>query len=273
MIARKQLNYLAVPLMLLMAAAVLDATVSRLFTSDSRISAQPGTGVYVSGTLEAPVLGGQTSSGPAAEQGYDPNMILGVRGDGDGLSIRFEELTGTIWRAYIQVDKFAEPGQRIFYVHDKLVDPGPEAEATVLTVYPDLASYRASFHSLFLRYLGIKAWWVAAALLPVSVGLLVLSFMLSSREEEKLRSRGIGSIYKLAQRGKEWELVFGLGLNQGIAKGDVLDVLDENMNIVCEITALEVAAEHSAALVEGASPVRPGHRIARRTDREQDCRP
>lgn len=265
--ARRKLNLLAVPLMLIMAAAVLDATISRLLTSDNELSALPGTALFASGTLENPVLGGQTSSGPT-DKAYDPNTLLAADGDTQDLIINFEEVVGVIWRAHIEVPVDALPGKRIFWVHERLVPPGEEAESTSLTVFGDEASFRASFHSLFLRFLGIKAWWVAAALLPVSVALLVISFLLSGREEEVLKSRGIGSIYKLARRGGEWEVVFGLGSIHGLQQGDTLALLDEKMNHVADVVALEIRAEYSATLVDGTLPIKPGFFVARTTTPE-----
>jgi hypothetical protein len=267
--ARRKLNLLAVPLMLLLAAAVLDATISRLLTSSTEFSALPGDVVHATGKLEDPVLGGQTASGPT-DAVYDPNTLMEVSGDTQGLTFRFQEVVGTIWRAEIDVEPDCLPGQRIFWVHERLVPPGQDAEALSLTVFADAASYRASFHSLFLRLLGIKAWWVAATLLPVSVALLVLSFVISGRDEARLRSRGIGPIYKLARRGPEWEVVFGLGTVQGIQKGDKLALLDENLDHIAFVQALEVRAEYSATLVEGSLPIRHDFRVARIADTQTD---
>ncbi|MGE4291514.1 MAG: hypothetical protein AB7E32_04815 [Desulfovibrio sp.] len=259
--ARRKLNLLAVPLMVILAAAVIDATVSRLLTSDTEYSALPGTSVQASGVLENPVLGGQTSSGPA-DAAYDPNTLLEASGDTQDLFFHFEEVVGIIWRARIDVSPQALPGLRVFWVHERLVPPGQEAESCALTVFADKSSYEASFHSLFRRLLGIKAWWVAAALLPVCVALLALSFVVSNREDAMLRSQGIGSIYKLARRGEEWEVVFGLGSNQGVRQGDRLALLDDNLDHVDFVQALEVRAEYSATLVSRALPIKHNFHIA-----------
>lgn len=263
--ARHRLNLLAVPLMLLMAVAVVDAIASRVLTPSNEFNALPRAEVYVSGLLEEPVLGGQRADGSAGKA-YDPNLLLSTSGDTEGLEINFEEVVGTMWRARIFVAPDALPGRRVFWVHERLVQPGTDAPPTVLTVFENEGAFRASFHSLFLRYLGIKAWWVALGLLPVSIGLLAASYMISGREEEQLKRRGIGPIYKLARRGGEWEVVFGLGSAQGVQTGDTLRLLDARLNRVAEVVALEVRPEFSATLVDGRLPIKPDFHVARMDD-------
>lgn len=263
--ARRKLNLLAVPLMLLLAAAVIDATVARLRTPDNAFGALAGDEFPVSGKLEGPVLGGQTASGPT-DTALDPGTLLQASGDLQGLQLRFEEVVGTLWRGRVRVAPDALPGRRVFWVHERLVPPGSDAQPTILTVYEDAAAYRAGFHSVFRRLLGLRPWWVAAGLLPLCLGLLACSYVISGREEAELRRRGIGPLYKLARRGGQWEVVFGIGTAQGVARGDRLALLDDRLDHVTFVVALEVREDYAATLVDGALPIRHDFHIARLPD-------
>ncbi len=259
---RRLLNGLAIPTLIVMLLAFLDASISSFLEPDTLFRALSGQSLPVSGVLDNAVEGGQESSG-LAEARYDPNTLVRVDPASQAFQINFKEVKGRIWRGELVVREDAEPGEHGFWVHGRYDKPSKESEVYVLRVFADKASYRADFRSMSMRLLGVKPWILGVSLLPVGVLLLGLSFLLSSREESRRQALGIGSIYKLAKRDDHWEVIFGLGSKHGVSEGDRLVILDRGRARIGDLVAQKVRADFSIAQVALETPLAPGLLVAR----------
>lgn len=255
-------NGIAITALIMMVLAFIDASISGLTEPDTLFRAVRGDSIPVSGLVGKAVEGAQETSGFVSER-YDPNTLLRVTPVSQAYRLDFVELKGKIWRGVLTIPTIVEPGEYRFHVHGRHDSPTPDDEAYVLRIFVDKASYRADFRSWFMRLLGVKPWVATMSLIPVGVLLLGASFLVSSRDETRMQAKGIGSIYKLARRDDHWEVIFGLGSNQGVNEGDRLAILDRGRAHVGDLVAQKVRADFSIAHVALDTPLAPGFLVAR----------
>ena len=218
-----------------------------------------GQTVPVSGDLSAPpVIGARMGEDPSVEE---VRKLLACEIDSPDLTLSFLELKGRVWRGELTARLTADTGQFGFRVYNA-VDPDREEPIYVVRLFPDQAALQADLPSFAARYLGVKPIWITFLALPLALILLFFSYLRSGREEEELQTQGIGSIYRLAKRKTDWEIIFGLGSEHGVHPGDRLLLLNRDRQIVGELTASRVGIDGSHANVPLDTDVRPGYFVA-----------
>ena len=70
-------------------------------------------------------------------------------------------------------------------------------------------------------------------------------------------------IYKLARRKDHWELVFGLGSEDGIGEGSILEVRDVKGRLVGTVTPTRVTRETAEARLALDADISPYHLVAK----------
>lgn len=255
----KLFHRLALIVFMVFVLSVGDACLSTLDPSNLyRIA--PGQTVPVSGDLiEPPLLGARMDNpDPTPEE---ITGLISYETDSPDLSMTLLELKGRVWRGTLTARPTAKSGQYGFKVYN-LSDTSQEQPIYVVRLFPDAAALQADLPSFAARYLGIRPIWITFGTLPVGILMFLLSFLRSGREEEALQARGVGSIYKLAKRKTEWEIIFGLGSEHGVHPGDRLLVLDRKQQVVGELTASRVGIEGSHATLPLDADIRPGYFVA-----------
>jgi hypothetical protein len=195
------------------------------------------------------------------------DKVLAQQADVPGLSIRFEELRGRMWRGELAVGEGTAPGQ-----HKVMVFPretlNPEAPPVApslvhVAVFASPAAMRQSYVSLSERYLGFGPWWMIAAIVPLAALLLLYNFRRSAVEDAVLQARGMGPIYKLAKAKDHWDMLFGLGTIHGVREGENLALLNRQRQRVGTVTAREVKADSASARLDPEADVSPFHLVAK----------
>ncbi|MBG0776093.1 MAG: hypothetical protein H0S85_06615 [Desulfovibrionaceae bacterium] len=177
--------------------------------------------------------------------------------------LRFIELKGRLWRATLYAPLGAKPGEASLQVYFRGYDPGPESKRYTVRIYPDQAALNADLTSYLERYLGLQPWWLVVGLIPVILALFWVVYRQTTQEEAQLIGMGIGPIYKLAKRGADWEVVFGLGRVHGVRAGDELAILDARYNRVGTLVVDQAEEDFSAAALPMGSDIKPGYFVVR----------
>jgi hypothetical protein len=201
------------------------------------------------------------SGGPLANR--DLNRLLAVSPENRHYAIQSTGVNGRIWRGILKTEPFSAPADLAFQV---LRTGKPKEQRPIIYhvfIYPDEASYRHSYLSLTKRWTGIDPLWAPLMLLPLGVLIFWFGFRIARQEESDLQAGGVGPIYRMVKQKEYWEVIFGLGSQQGIRPGDTLQVIDTQHRAVGEIVAAEVAADHTTAKVDRQAPIRSDYLIAR----------
>ncbi|MFZ0134774.1 MAG: hypothetical protein WAK95_19720 [Desulfobacterales bacterium] len=238
------------------------------------------------------VAGGQTEIGgkladpvdphelrPLPDQSADPeadrdvNHLLTASPPHRPYAIRFTGVNGRIWRGILTTEPFAAPADLTFQVLRTGKPAEPESVTYHVFIYPDESAYRRSYLSLTKRWTGIDPLWAPLVLLPGGMLIFWIGFRIARQEESDLQNGGIGPIYKLIKKKDHWEVIFGLGAQQGIRTGDTLLVLDARHRPAGEIVAGEVADDHTTATVDAKAPIRADFLVARAEGAAQGLKP
>lgn len=255
---RKIFHRLSLGILLLIILSVADAFLGSMEPSNL-FRVPRGQTIPVSGDLtNPPVIGARMGEDPSPE---DIKGLLGWETDSPDLALRILELKGRVWRGQLSARATADTGQYGFRVYN-LADPGQQERIYVVRLFPDQADLQADLPSFAARYLGIKPIWITFLGIPLAMLLFFFSYLRSSREEAALQTQGIASIYKLAKRKTDWEIIFGLGSEHGVHPGDKLLLLDRQRHVVGELTASRVGIDGSHATVPLDTDVRPDYFVA-----------
>jgi len=254
-------------LLVLILAAMLDTCISSFRAPKHFFQAVAGQEMAISGQLEGQVVpsgaGGNMFSENKVTQPALLAVLLRVSPEHRGLAIRFVERNGRLWRAVMTVQEGIAEGDYAFQVLQPN-EVGLEQPTYTVRVFASAAARRASDPSYTVRLTGIKPWWLILAAFPPLAILMARSWRTSQAEERRLRSIGIGTIYKLARRKDHWELVGGLGQSDGLRGGDPVYLLKPDHALLAETTVHSVKTDHFTAFVDLAVPVTPECLVARR---------
>jgi hypothetical protein len=228
--------------------AIVDSVVSGHLESETLFRALPGMHQPISGKLAQPVAAVETLTYVTDARFIQLDMI-GVQ--------------GRIWHGKLVVAPSAPPGAFHLRVFAAGSPADPHIPVLTVRVFDNPGQYQASFKSLIRRFSGLSPLWLAVAALPLVLGSLWLSYNLSGRKEAGLADRGIVPIVKMARLKTQWEISFALGLNQGIALGDILPLLDEELRPVGQVVVARIEASKSQAFVDFAANIAPNFFIAK----------
>jgi hypothetical protein len=253
--------------LVLILAAMLDTCVASFRTPKRLFPAVSGEELAISGQLEGQVVpsgaGGDMFSENKVTHPALLETLLRVSPEHRGLAIRFVERNGRLWRAILTVQSGVAVGDYAFQVLQPN-EVGLEEPTYTIRVFASSAARRASDPSYTVRLTGIEPWWLILAVFPPLAILMAKSWRTSRAEERRLRSLGIGTIYKLARGKDHWELVGGLGHADGLRGGDPVYLLSPNHAVLAEATVHSVKTDHFTAYVDLAVPVTPECLVARR---------
>jgi hypothetical protein len=253
-------------LLLLILAAMLDTCTAAYRGPKRQFAAVAGAQMTISGQLEGKVAPTGKSGDMFSENKVtDPALLqtlLHAAPAHREFDIRFVERNGRLWRAVLTVRQGAAEGDYPFRVLQP-EDDESEAPPYNVRIFKSAAARRASDPSFTVRLVGIEPWWLILAAFPPLAILMGMSWRNSRIEERRLRQLGIGTIYKLARRKDHWELVGGLGRDDGLQGGDPVYLLRPDRELLAQTAVDSVKADHFTARVELTVPVTPDCLVAR----------
>lgn len=179
------------------------------------------------------------------------------------VELEFVELRGTLWRAWVRAPRSLPAGEVKFVVFAKVQPPTDMTPRYTLRVFETPEALQADLPSISLRYLGFEPWWLVMVTLPLAAFFGFLVFRATGEEEDALIARGIGPIYKLAKKKEGWEILFGLGAQQGIQSGDELVLLTPDGRVVGSLRAGQTGPTSSRSTLAPDLVVRPDYYVAR----------
>ena len=251
---RKWVGVAGAILCVLLLFFISDALTARLRRPSNHFPCLPGQSVAVTGPL--------SEEKSALEQ-------LRYATDSKGVRLVFDDvltghrLGGRMWRGTIIVGTDAEPGR-----HEITVPAGEAANRLPpgtfsIDVFTDGRSLRRASPSYVRRYVGPSPWTAAA----ISGALVLLvfgaAFVLSQMASRLMEQEGRAEIWQVREVEKGYEIDFGLGLSNGVQRGDTLFVFDRKDRPVGSAVVQEVFQDRSLALAGRESPARPGFVISR----------
>ncbi len=241
------------------------------------IRALPDSRLYVVGETTQPFEGApvipEESDDPekAAERLRIINEALTYSSDIKDLRLEFHTLKGKMWQGLLIVPQDAPPGAYVITVSRAGAPLIPPVDAVIeepapltVKVFANARQYHADFWSLTERYLGVGPWWITIAIIPMAAVILYLVYREGDREDERLRRKGFGPIYKLAKRKGGWDIIFGLGSRQGVAEGEVLSVVDLEGYEVAELVAANVGPDAAKAFLTTDRRLRQDYLVTRK---------
>lgn len=225
---------------LVLTACVMDGLVAIVRTPKQEIHLYPGMRTMVAGKTEAAI----------------PELRwLTYETTAPGLSLHFLEAKGRLWRAEIALEPTAPEGLftlRVF-LHGEKAEDAKENPLYTVRILEDRQAYHASERSLLLRTLGVSPWFVAACAMPILVFYLYLSYKANDRLDRALRHQGIASVYRAVQnKDRSFTLFFGLGSADGLAPGDVVQVLAKDGRLLGRAHVESVSRNDAQARFDGA---------------------
>jgi hypothetical protein len=255
--------------LLVMLLSMIDSMISSFMTPKELFrtvagSREPISGKLVGNIIDIPGPGsllGNTVRDPKVLEDhliYEPQYPM--------LHLRFIELQGRLWRAWLETAAAAPPGTYPIHVFQRGNPPPKDAPAYVIQLFGDEHAYRNSFPSWIKRHLGIDPWWVSLGLLPVVLFFFAVSYVQAGKKDRALQAQGIGPIYKLVRSGGQWEVVFGLGWEHGIRPGDELTVCDRHLRCVGCLRATRVETDTAYASIGFDVPISADGYVVQRRD-------
>ncbi len=226
--------------------SVLDTFVSGHLEDPRTIRALPDTRHAVNGTLDVTV---------------DGISQLTYRGDVPGIVLTFLDLRGRIWRGELRVALPVQSGDyriRILNRQQPSVDAAP---ALRVLVFETPGALNASYPSICRKVLGISPWWVVVITFPPLVCALLLAYLHSSQRESDLERQGIYPIVKLARRKDHWEVGIGLHGEQKLFAGDLLRLLNTQLEPVGELRIRSVKGGLASAELDLSVEIAPAYYV------------
>jgi hypothetical protein len=267
----RQCGNLTVAVFCLLALAMADILVDAVGHRPNIFRAVAGTVVTISGKLMGSIQPYAPQNAIFENRIVDParlDEILVCEPVYPAFHIHFIELKGRLWRAELQADSGAAPGEYPIFIRQRSLPPDPETPPLQVRIFADEEALHASQTSLFRRYLGIAPWTAAVGLLPVALLLAYRTYRCAEGSISALQARGLGPIYKMAYRKTGWEILFGLGSDHGLRNGDVLQLLDARHHPVGhDVVAFHVGPQSGEAIVDPKVKLRPGFLVRRSSTR------
>jgi hypothetical protein len=233
--------------------AILDALSARLREPSNHFSGLPGSRIAV--------------NGPLAEQATDLRELI-YASSSRKIQLVFETtqtgfwLGGNLWNGTLNINPGIQPGTYTVEVRSKKTVQGKPASLFQIEVYKDLKQLQANSRSFSVRVLGINAWQVAIFFFPLVLLAFGGVFYLSQQREKLLSEQGKAEVYRTRAEGKEEEIFFGLGSQQGLKPGTQLILFNPQGLEVGPICAAEVFETHSTARVDPGWKVHPGFMVS-----------
>jgi hypothetical protein len=191
------------------------------------------------------------------------NTYLRYTATSPEVQMEFVELRGTLWRAMVRTPRTLPAGQVGLVVYARVQPPTDMTPRYTLRVFDSAESLQADLPSISLRFLGFEPWWVVIFCLPLAAFFGFLVFRATGEEEDALIARGIAPIYKLARKKEGWDILFGLGGNQGVRTGEELVLLAPDGRVVGSLRAGKVGPTSSRSTLDPGVDVRPDYFVAR----------
>jgi len=234
--------------------AVIDALAARFKQPLSLFQVLPGTVQNIQGPLREAV---------------DSTQKLSFQCDSQDIRLIFEGVQtgywmgGYLWRGRLVIGPETRPGLYSL----KVLAPGKAATPPFppfqIRVFGDPGTYRRNLPSLIQRYSGLAPWGVAASAFIPTLCFFTLVFFLSQKMEGLLAQEGKAEIYRVRQTDQGIEIFFGLGRDQGLEEGTLLNLFDEKGQSLGTVKVRTVAARDAVALAAEEQGVRPGYWLAK----------
>ncbi len=252
-------NAIALTVFALLVFSVFDS-LRWLINTETQIKIVRGSSVPISGYLHSDL--------PALEKLHNvktPQDIaahLSCQSSSEHLFIQFQELSGRMWRGKLVADQAIRPGAYLLAVYQNGVPLEDTDIRLEVLVFKNARQLQASEKSFYLRKFGIQPFWFFLLFLPLGLFMLYLSYRRGVQAEKNSPLQKKGAIYKLALRQKMWEIIFGLGSQNGVKEGQILFIINKKSEVITEITAQNVRFDVSEAKVDGTIKIRPSDFVA-----------
>ena len=256
----------AVVLFVLTILGVADGLARSVFEPQHTFRVVAGSETLASGTLDITLdADGVKAHSEVAHSGDSRmlNQYLRYTSTSPDVQVEFVEMRGTLWRGIISAPRTEPAGRVELVIYARTQPPTAMTPRYTLRVFDSAEALQADLPSVSLRYLGIAPWWVVIICLPLAGFFGFLVFRATGEEEDALIARGIGPIYKLAKKKEGWDILFGLGLNQGLTTGEELVLLTPDGRVVGALRAGEIGPTSSRSTLELGVEVRPDYYVAR----------
>ena len=237
---------------LLALAALLDGLIAGFREPANLVRALPGATLEINGGLAGEAKGVQD---------------LAYGSDSAELQVSFDAvhkgyfLGGDMWRGKLLVGPRIPPGK-----YRLVVGPRPALNAKGvpsfrILVYPDELSLRKSYKSYVRRHLGWSPFALAAFCLPGLLLAFGVVYFLSGKREAILARAGQAEVYRVLRREDGCEIRFGLGTEQGLGPGILVQIRNEQGQTVGTARVEESSPTDSVALVSGGREVKEGYLV------------
>jgi len=256
----------AVVLFVLTILGVADGLARSLFEPQHTFRVVAGSETLASGTLDITLdADGVKAHSEVAHAGDSKllNEYLRYTSTSPDVQVEFVEMRGTLWRGILRAPRTEPAGRVELVVYPRTQPPTQMTPRYTLRVFDSAEALQADLPSVAMRYLGIAPWWVVLACLPLAAFFGMLVFRATGEEEDALIARGIGPIYKLAKRKEGWDILFGLGGNQGLTTGEELVLLTPDGRVVGSLRAGQIGPTSSRSTMDLGVDIRPDYYVAR----------
>ena len=256
----------AVVLFVLTILAVADGLARSVLEPNHTFRVVAGSETLASGTLDLTLDADGVKAHSEVAQSEDAKQLndyLRYTSSSPEVQMEFVQLRGTLWRAIVRASRTLPAGRVELVVYAKVQPPSDMTPRYTLRVFDSAEALQADLPSAALRYLGIAPWWIVLVCLPAAAFFGFLVFRATGEEEDALIARGIAPIYKLAKKKEGWDLLFGLGGNQGLTTGEELFLLAPDGRVVCSLRAGEIGPTSSRSTLDLAVEVRPDYYVAK----------
>jgi hypothetical protein len=239
---------------LLSLLAVIDALVARFKQPLSLFQVLPGTVLEI--------------QGPLREAVDTPNK-LAFQCDSREIRIIFDGVQtgywmgGYLWRGRLVIGPETRPGLYSL----KVIGPGKAATPPFppfqIRVFGNAETYRRNLPSLVQRYAGVVPWVAGVLAFIPALGFFALVFFLSQKIDRLLAEEGRAEIYRVRQTELGIEISFGLGRDQGLEEGTLLNLFNEKGQPLGTVEVRTVTSGDAVALATEEQRVRPGFWLAK----------
>lgn len=256
----------AVVFFILTVLGVADGLARSVFEPQHTFRVVAGSETLASGTLDITLDADAAKAHSEVAHSGDPKLLndyLRYTSSSPEVQMEFVELRGTLWRAVVRAPRDLPAGKAELAVYVRQQPPTDLTPRYSLRVFDSPEALQADLPSASMRYLGIEPWWVVLACLPLAAFFGFLVFRATGEEEDELIARGIGPIYKLAKRKDGWDILFGLGVNQGLTAGEELLLLTPDGRVVGSLRADEIGPTSSKSSLGPDMDIKPDYFVAR----------
>lgn len=206
-------------------------------------------------------------NGPMPERIKAPEE-LEFQSSSERMTLRIERvhtgywLGGNLWNGKVTLAPDIPPGEHRFMVKPLEIEADEKFPLYTIRVHATPAEAMRQNPSLITRLLGIPPWWVIAAGLPLAALLFGAVFHFARIRERHLLRQGKAEIIRVKKKDDHLEIIFGLGLRDGIAIGSRVMLHDQDDRPLGMLKVAKIFDHSAVAAASLDCPARVGYLVA-----------